>query len=188
MSEKKKSSFLDELDSVDEVQAKADKAEKYKAPDKGKKNRIGFPLLKKTGKLAIKTVEFFKGELDGKYVTFVAPKNEELRKLAERKLGKPVTRYLTIICKYPIKKNGELSASGDYELFLLVMDNRKFQAIQLFRKLDYGGYELLCTCTYNEIKHIYIVQEYARKNEMRIIPVDVMTVDKFSDRRYITIN
>jgi hypothetical protein len=130
MSEKKKSSFLDELDSAEDVVAKSDKVEKYKAPDKGKKNRIGFPLLKPNGRLALKTLTFFKGEINGKFTTFAAPKDAELHRIAEKKLGKPVTRYLTIVCKYPIKKSGEVSSSGDYELFLLVMDPKKYTAIQ----------------------------------------------------------
>ena len=149
MSEKRKPhSFLDELDSAEDVQAKSDKVEKYKAPDKGKKNRIGFPLLKKNGRLAVKTVTFFRGEIDGKFTTFVAPKDEELYRIAEKKLGKPATRYLTIICKYPIKKSGELSASGDYELLLLVMDNRKFTAIQsLDQNWGYQRVDLEVTST-----------------------------------------
>lgn len=126
----KKGSFLDELDSADEIEVRADKAEKYQAPDKGKKNRIGFPLLKKDGKLAVQTVEFFKGEIDGKYVSFQAPKNKELYAACEKKFGKSLTRYVTIVIKYPIKKDGKISGGGDYELFALVMDNKKFQAIQ----------------------------------------------------------
>ena len=115
----KKTSFLDELDSIDEVEVKADKAEKYPAPAKNKKERIGFPLLKPNGKMAVQKVDFFKGEINGKFTSFICPKDEDLIEAATKKIGPMLTRYVTIICKYPTKKDGKVTLSGDYELLSL---------------------------------------------------------------------
>jgi len=114
-----------ETSALGEIKPKTSNMEKFKA-EKGKKYRLGFPLLNENGKVRIDRVYYFdkfENKEGGIKIKTIIPKDctdDQIDQIIS-KLGEPKYRYVTPVIVYGTDNNGVIQKPLSYKIVPLVI-------------------------------------------------------------------
>lgn len=120
--------------SLDDVEVKSNKIEKFKV-EKDYRYRVGLPLINDNGKVIIKKVDFFtlekdEGTPEAKFYSWRASGDPELDRLARERGASLKTRYVTLFVVYRTNKAGQPLNPLTWDILPVVMDGDKVAALK----------------------------------------------------------
>ena len=142
---------------LDDIEIKEEDLSKLKLKfDQDKqKVRIGFPLLGKTGKVAIKRVRYF--PFSEKYrKQFLITGDEEFDKEIEKYMGAPKDKYVTAVVHYQTDMNGKLIKNGglSYVIRPFVIPQNKLPVLQSSSaEFPLNEHDYILTCTNKQFQN-----------------------------------